>query len=110
MATVLGECDIGNLAGLIVCMAGRRWMQAPAKGETAFTGKSVYIGVGEKDPNNAFALYAREYHRRLGAQVTFDEFPGLGHQMSMESGLLREWLAVAGPLYATASDASEALS
>jgi len=110
MTTVLGERDIGNLAGLIICMAGRRWMQAAAKGERAFKGKPVYIGVGENDPNNPFALYAREYYRRLGARVTFDEYPGIGHQMSMQSALLRDWLDVEGPLRAPGAETSDALA
>ncbi|OVE75833.1 hypothetical protein BVX97_03215 [bacterium E08(2017)] len=94
----LGDKDMVNIAGLIITMAGRHWSQTRAINESAFREKPIYIGVGEHDPNCPHAHYAKEYYRRCGARVSFEEFPGIGHQLTTRSGLLKDWLEVEGAL------------
>jgi len=55
--------------------------------------KPIYIGVGEKDQYNDEAREAREFFRRRGAKITFEEYKGIGHAPKEDSEILRKWLA-----------------
>ena len=59
----------------------------------------IYIGIGQEDGNYVFSLRAKPYWRKLGAQITFDEYAGLGHagppHQKELRGTLEQWLRVA---------------
>lgn len=62
----------------------------------------IYIGVGQEDGNYVFSLRAKPYWRKLGAQVTFDEYAGMGHHgpphKKEHRGYLEQWLRIAAGL------------
>ena len=80
-------------AGAAIIAAGRsQFPLPPADGENLLRGKPVYIGAGEKDENMNAAKKAREFFRRRGADVTFEEYKGLGHMFKADSKILHDWL------------------
>jgi predicted peptidase len=84
-------------AGAVILAAGRSRTVASistAAGKRALRGKPLYIGAGQKDPNLEAAKIAQKYYRRAGANVTFEEYEGLGHSYDPKVGTLREWLFV----------------
>jgi predicted esterase len=78
-------------AGAVIIAGGRRATIESSKPK-GFKDKSVYIGVGEKDPNRTAAERARGYLRKAGADVTFEIYEGLGHAVKPDSVVLRRWL------------------
>jgi predicted esterase len=57
--------------------------------------KQVFLGVGRDDGNYPFALKARLFHGKLGAAVTMETWPELGHTFPPEGSVaLREWFAL----------------
>jgi predicted esterase len=94
----LADREMENLAGLIIFMAGRGWLQDRPINTKAFKNKKIYIGIGENDPNNLHAHWAKVYYKQLGANVCFDELEGLGHSMSTDSKLFTCWLRANGRL------------
>ncbi len=72
------EASPKGWAGAVIFAAGRRGIVQPAS-KKAFRGKPIYIGAGENDVNMKAAKKAAAYYRRLGAEVTFEEFKGEGH-------------------------------
>lgn len=69
-------------AGAVVLAAGRHRVAKVLANEArreALRGKPIYIGAGEKDVNRRSAKRAAAYYRRLGADVTFEEYKGAGH-------------------------------
>lgn len=68
---------------------------------------SIYIGVGQEDGNYVFSLRAKPYWRKLGARVTFDEYPGMGHDgppfRKDLRGYLEQWLRIAAGMEDKAS-------
>lgn len=87
-------------AGAVIFAAGRsRYVDlvTSAANKKALQGKAIYIGAGEKDVNMSSARKATTYYRRLGADVTFEEFKGEGHSFDpTESEILRDWLVTNG--------------
>ncbi|HLX62880.1 MAG TPA: hypothetical protein VKX17_16510 [Planctomycetota bacterium] len=81
---------IDKLAGIAIMGAGG---QPAAK----IKGKPVFIGVGENDQFNKDAKAARDVYIAKGADVTFTEFPGLGHSADPNNKALKEWLLKVGP-------------
>jgi predicted esterase len=80
-------------AGAAIIAAGRRQiLPPPADGRSLLRGKPIYIGAGEKDENMPAAKKAREFFRRRGADVTFEEYKGLGHMFKADSKVLHDWL------------------
>ncbi|MDD5063504.1 MAG: prolyl oligopeptidase family serine peptidase [Phycisphaerae bacterium] len=69
-------------AGVVILAAGRSRnirLVAADVGRMAMRGKPIYIGAGERDANLAAARKAQAYYQRLGANVTFEQFQGVGH-------------------------------
>lgn len=95
-ATMLGERDMPKLAGMIVLLAGR--LRNTAFPTVPFRGKPVYLGAGETDPNLSAARRAAALYRSLGAQVTLEEFPGVGHATPPDAPALRAWMDARGRL------------
>ena len=95
----LGEAALDTWAGLIITGAGRASSvpdaQLVSKG---IKGKAVFIGVGEKCPNNQAGHAAAESYKKLGADVTFEEFAGMGHDVDTKDAKLKQWLLDHGPL------------
>ena len=98
MASRIGELEARSIAGMIILIAGRAHRIGPLPYPQAMKSKSIYIGVGELDPNSYPSRLAREWYERHGARVTFELFPGIGHQMPEHATLLRDWLEANGPL------------
>lgn len=83
-------------AGGVIFAAGRsRNVNAitTAANKGALRGKPIYIGAGENDVNLKSARKAAAYYRKLGAEVTFEEFEGHGHSFDpSKSEILYNWL------------------
>ena len=85
---------VDQLAGLIITGAGG------SPGNTAaplLKGKPVFVGVGELDDANKNAKGARDAYTAKGADVTFEEFKGLGHSVDVNDQPLKDWLMKYGP-------------
>lgn len=61
-------------------------------------GRSVYVGIGEVDPNRAMSERAVRAFRDPTTRVTLDEWPELGHRLPEDSECLAQWLNVEGRL------------
>ena len=86
------EASPRGWAGAVIFAAGRRGIVQPAS-KKALRGKPIYIGAGENDVNMKAAKKAAAYYRRLGAEVTFEEFKGAGHSFDPSgSEILYNWL------------------
>ncbi len=75
-------------AGAIILGAGARTEATNAR---ALAGKPVFIGCGDGDRFLDDALRARKYYQGLACEVTFECWPGVGHQISDDNGISR-WL------------------
>ena len=95
-ADLIGEPQMGQLAGLIILLAGRSYAVNESPGGSGYYGKPVYIGDGENDGNMRPARQAAEFFLRRKAVVTLEEFPALGHAMPADAPWLRAWLQVQG--------------
>jgi predicted esterase len=95
-SSLLLEASPNVWAGAVIFAAGRsRNVNAvtTAANKNALRGKPVYIGAGENDVNLKSAEKAAQYYRQLGAEVTFEEFEGLGHGFDPSgSQILYDWL------------------
>ena len=94
--SVMLECSAKVWAGAVIFAAGRSrnaGLIATSTSKKAIRGKPIYIGAGEKDVNLSAAKKATTYYRRLGANVTFEEFKGKGHSFDpSKSEILYNWL------------------
>jgi predicted esterase len=83
-------------AGAVILAAGRhRFVNVltDKDDKKALHGKPIYIGAGEKDVNLRSAKRAVSYYRRLGADVTFEEYKGAGHAFEpARAKKLYDWL------------------
>ncbi len=106
---IIGEQVLDSLAGLIIMGAGR---YAIVKKDTAsrtryvtydhyplskkgIRGKRIFIGVGEHDAANQRARLGAQLYGDWGADVTFEEWPGVGHMINtpvFPSKMLHNWL------------------
>src|SRR5947199_9822366 len=66
-------------------------------GASQLKGKPVFIGAGETDEYLKNAKEAQTAYAGKGAEVTFEEFKGLGHSVDTKSKLLKDWLVKNGP-------------
>lgn len=90
--TFLGERVLDKLAGLIIMGAGRYAVDQKPPPMEKIRGKPVFIGVGENDTvHNPRAKEAARIYRNWGANVTFEEWPGVGHAFGTSEVLLK-WL------------------
>jgi outer membrane protein assembly factor BamD (BamD/ComL family)/pimeloyl-ACP methyl ester carboxylesterase len=83
-----------KLAGLVIMGAGG---SPGAEGAKLLDKKPVFVGVGEMDPANKNARSASEAFKAKGADVTFEEFPGLAHNVDTKDKALKDWLLKWGP-------------
>lgn len=82
-------------AGVAIIAAGRRrFLSFDAAKKIGLRDKPIYIGAGETDTNMSAAKRARKYYRRVGANVTFEEYKGVGHMFKADSKILRNWLLI----------------
>ena len=91
----VGEREMKRLAGLIILLAGRQRGAVP--GSQTMTGFPIYVGVGEMDPNQLSSVHGVGFYRHCGADVTYEEFAGLGHQAPQKAQRLVQWLEAYGP-------------
>jgi predicted esterase len=69
-------------AGAVILAAGRSQnarLVATGANRKALRRKPIYIGAGERDVNLASAKKAAVYYKRLGAEVTLEQYKGVGH-------------------------------
>src|ERR1043165_2971179 len=92
---------IDKLAGLAIMGAGGQ----PA---SKIKGKPVFIGVGENDQYNKDAKECQKVYTAKGADVTFTEFPGLGHATDPPNKVRKEWLVKVGPQNAMMASLAQA--
>lgn len=59
----------------------------------SFAGKYVYIGTGETDQNRTAARKAATYFENRDADVTFEVYSGLGHEINPRSAKLKNWFS-----------------
>ena len=85
---------IDQLAGLIIMGSGG---SPGEKAKPVLKGKPVFIGIGEKDPANPEAKKSKDAYTNVTANVTFEEFKGLEHQVDTKNKPLKEWLLKWGP-------------
>ncbi len=83
-----------QLAGLIIMGAGG---SPGGQGAALLKGKPVFVGVGQNDDANKNARGASDAYKARGADVTFEEFPGLGHNVDTNDKPLKDWLLKWGP-------------
>lgn len=92
MADHLLQAD-RSLAGGAILMAGHV-KDLPKSPKPHRKGLPIFIGVGRKDGNFPFSLRALQFHRKLGATVHIEDWPGIAHSIPQGgSPGLREWLA-----------------
>lgn len=92
----IGERELKRLAGMIILLAGRQ--RGAVLGPQKMDGFPIYIGVGETDPNLLPGVHAAGFYRHCGADVSFEEFAGVGHQEPSKAARLTQWLEAYGPL------------
>ena len=79
-------------AGAIILGAGRIPVQAPEPSAAPYHRKPVFIGVGFDDPNYRHSVFGRGIYQKLGARVTWREWPGLAHRYQHHDDALPYWL------------------
>jgi len=78
--TLLGEQVIDKLAGLIILGAGRYAVDHYPPLPRSIRGKPIFIGVGQNDNvHGPRARLAANTYMGWGANVTFEEWAGVGH-------------------------------
>ncbi|MDQ1316681.1 MAG: hypothetical protein QG588_329, partial [Candidatus Poribacteria bacterium] len=78
--TLLGEQVIDKLAGFIILGAGRYAVDRYPPLSRSIRGKPIFIGVGQNDSvHNPRARLAANTYMGWGADVTFEEWAGVGH-------------------------------
>ena len=91
---LIAEAKMNELAGVMVLAAGVvPSSRARAIRKRIKPSKPLYIGVGEFDPNLIASRSAIKYFSALGADVTYDEYPGLGHQVKATQAM-KDWFAI----------------
>lgn len=83
-----------QLAGIMIMGAGGGPNE---KAAALLKGKPVFVGVGELDDANKNARAAKDAYAAKGADVTFEEFKGLGHTADVKDKALHDWLEKWGP-------------
>jgi len=89
VTSLILELHPDEIAGAWIGGAGKIPLQRPTYTRSR-TPKPVYIGVGETDPNRIASLAAIDHFTRLNSQVTYDEFPGIGHSCTV-TPRMRDW-------------------
>ncbi|MGQ9662354.1 MAG: hypothetical protein ACUVWX_08475, partial [Kiritimatiellia bacterium] len=95
-AARIGELELDRVAGMMLLLSARQ-RTAPQPSAVALHGKPIYIGIGETDPSALAALQTAEFYRHNGAQVTLEQYWGVGHAVPPDATLLKAWLTAEGP-------------
>ncbi len=83
-----------SLAGAAILGGGHMHEVTPKRG-TLPAGTPLFIGAGREDGVYPFALKARLFFGRLGAEVRMETWAGLGHEFPKNgSPGLKEWFAL----------------
>jgi len=94
--TLLGEEMLDRLAGLIILGAGRFFIDHSPPSMKLIHNKPIFIGVGQNDSvHNPRAKKAAKTYELWGANVTLEEWPGVGHGIrtaEFPSKILLNWL------------------
>jgi predicted esterase len=90
--TVFAESARPRVAGYMILLAGR--LPAVLGPRPDLSEQAVYVGTGENDEANAYARMAAQYFDRCGAAVTWEEFPGRGHEVEATAPRLRAWVTL----------------
>ena len=90
--SALAESAKPRVAGYVILLAGRFPRAETARPD--LSERVLYVGTGENDEANVYARMARQYFERCGAQVTWEEYAGRGHQMGTAVPRLRAWVAL----------------
>jgi len=77
-------------AAAILCAGHHYWLSEDA---SSLAGKYAYIGAGETDQNLATAKKAVRYFVNRNADVTFEVYGGLGHEINPNSPKLQNWFS-----------------
>ncbi len=84
--------------GFLILGAGRPGSSG-SPDRRAILRKPFFIAAGENDKENLpNAKTAAAFYQQLGADVTYEEWKGLGHAVNAESEAMRQWLKDNGPL------------
>lgn len=96
MTSMLGEQLLDKLAGLIILGAGRFTVERFAPLPKRIRGKPIFIGVGQADnTHQPRAKIAANMYVGWGADVTYEEWVGVGHSINtpeFPSKKLLPWL------------------
>lgn len=96
MTSMLGEQLLDKLAGLIILGAGRFTIERFAPLPKRIRGKPIFIGVGQADnTHQPRAKIAANMYLGWGADVTYEEWSGVGHAINtpeFPSKKLLPWL------------------
>ncbi len=94
--SMLGEQLLDKLAGLIILGAGRFTIERFAPLTRNIRGKPIFIGVGQADTTHQpRAKIAANMYLGWGANVTYEEWVGVGHAINtpeFPSKKLLQWL------------------
>ena len=83
-----------SLAGAAILGGGHMHQVTPKQGPYA-AGTPLFLGVGRNDGVYPFALKAKLFFGKLGADVRMETWEGLGHQFPKDgSPALKEWFAL----------------
>jgi acetyl esterase/lipase len=87
--SVFAETAQPRVAGYLILLAGRfPFVREP---RPDLSERAVYVGTGENDEANAYARMAAQYYDRCGATVTWEEYPGRGHEVDATAVRLQAW-------------------
>lgn len=91
--SILGEQLLDRLAGLIILGAGRSAADRYPPPTKSLQRKPIFIGVGENDTvHHPRAKDAARIYKLWGADVTLEEWPGVGHAFDGTKSKLLDWL------------------
>jgi len=87
MVSAIGGRTPTLWTGMLIMGAGRHG----TTGTRGFSGKAVYVGVGETDGNRSSAEKAAAAYRQAGARVTLEIYKGKGHAVDAKSEMMRDF-------------------
>jgi predicted peptidase len=90
VADIFGIRPRLGAAAVIMCAGYHNWLSEDA---SSLAGKYVYIGAGETDENLEPAKKAARYFENRRADVTFEVYGGLGHEINPNSPKLQNWFS-----------------
>jgi acetyl esterase/lipase len=90
--SIFAESAQPRVAGYLILLAGRfPFVREP---RPDLSERAIYVGTGENDEANAYARMAAQFFDRCGAAVTWEEFPGRGHEVDATAPRLQAWVTL----------------